>query len=592
MIVNCGQLTANDVGKNVEVYGWCRYKRDHGGKLFIDLADRYGITQLVFEGKVNDSASELGKEYVIKVNGSVRKRSQETIDKDNPTGTVEVYVEDYELINASLLPPFELIDEKKKFLANEDLRMKYRYLDLRRKEMIKRVEFRDRVTKTIRKFLWDNGFMELETPTLVKDTYETGSRTFLVPSRTNPGKFYALAQSPQMYKQLCMISGLDKYFQVAHAFRDEDPREDRQPEHTQIDLEVSFKDEEYIQGLIEGLLAEVFEKSLGKKIGTPFKHMDYFYAMENYGSDKPDLRFDSKIVDITNEIADSDYKIVKRVIENKGKVRAVAFAAGFGTDKPILDKQYMLRLIETAKSLGLAGLTWLYVKNGVIASEPESISETLKKVEQRIIVKLDAKDGDVILMCSDVSDQLLLSVLGKIRKEVGRKIGKFSNEYEILWVDGFPLFEKDEVTNQFKPSHNPFTSPNPSTVRYMESEPEKVIGRQYDLVINGEECGGGSIRISNPDIQKAVFKTIGMTDEQIERTFGFMVEALRYGAPIHGGIALGLDRLLTILSNESDIREFILFPKNKKYESPIDGSPTDINDKRLKDDYGILTGQM
>ncbi len=364
MELNCGALRESHINKDVVLFGWCRYKRDHGGKLFIDLADRYGTTQLVFEGKVKDDADALGKEYVIKATGHVEKRDEETVDDTIPTGSVELYVTKFEIISKSAVPPFEIISEKAKFLANEELRMKYRYLDLRRREMIERMIFRDSFTKETRMFFWDNGFLELETPMLVKDTYETGSRTFLVPSRTNNGRFYALPQSPQAYKQLCMISGLDKYFQVARCFRDEDPREDRQPEFTQIDVEVSFKDEAYIQGLIEELLKRLFKNVAKKEIKTPFRHMSYSYAMENYGSDKPDLRFDNKIVDITDEAKRSSYNILKRVVENKGRVKAMAFAAGFGGSRQKLDKQYMLKLIEKAKYLGLAGLTWLYVNNG------------------------------------------------------------------------------------------------------------------------------------------------------------------------------------------------------------------------------------
>ena len=296
MEVNCGSLSEKDVGKNISIYGWCRYIRDHGGKLFIDLADRHGTLQLVFEGALLKQAESISKEYVVFVSGIIKLREQETIDQENPSGKIELFVNKLEVISTSKVPPFELIDEKKKFLANEELRLKYRYLDLRRKEMIQRIEFRDKLTKSIRKFFWEKEFLELETPTLIKDTYETGSRTFLVPSRTNQDKFYALPQSPQTYKQLCMIAGLDRYFQVARCYRDEDPREDRQPEFTQIDVEVSFKDEKYIQSLIEELMQRVFKELLKKEIKQGFKHMLYKDAIKNYGSDKPDLRFDSGIL--------------------------------------------------------------------------------------------------------------------------------------------------------------------------------------------------------------------------------------------------------------------------------------------------------
>ncbi len=587
-IFNCGAINDGHIGKNIGLYGWCRYKRDHGGKLFIDLADRYGITQLVFEGRILKDAEKVGKEYVLHVEGEVRKREEDTVDKTNPTGRVEIYVAKLSIISQSKVPPFELIEEKKKFLANEELRMQYRYLDLRRREMIRKVEFRDKAAKVVRKYFWDNGFLELETPTLVKDTYETGSKTFLVPSRTNHGKFYSLPQSPQIYKQLCMMSGLDRYFQMARAYRDEDPREDRQPEHTQIDVEVSFKDEKYIQELMEGMIKKVFKEALGKELKTPFKHMKYEDAMRDYGSDKPDLRFESKIADITDFAKKSDYNILKRVIDAGGRVKAASFDARFGQKDASFDKNYMLKTIELAKNLGLKGLTWLYVKNKRIESDPESIAKSLgEHACKEILERLGAKDGDIIILCSDTSEKLLLDVMGKIRRELGRKVGRFRSEYELLWVDHFPMFEKDEVTGKLKPAHNPFSAPTLGTEKYLEKEPDKVLSRQYDLVMNGTELGSGSIRINDADLQEKVLSLIGMNKESIERSFGFMLEALRYGAPIDGGIAIGFDRLVTILYGEEDIKEFVLFPKNKKYESLIDGSPTLIDRKRLKDDFGI-----
>ncbi len=585
--LNCGSLNEKLIGKKISLYGWCRYRRDHGGKLFIDLADRHGTTQLVFEGKIKKQADEVGKEYVLMASGMVEKREPDTVDKNNPTGTVELYVENLAIINESKLPPFEIIDEKKKFLANEELRMKYRYLDLRRPEMIRRVEFRDKFMKIVRQFFWENEFLELETPTLVKDTYETGSRTFLVPSRTNPGKFYSLPQSPQVYKQMCMISGLDKYFQIARCYRDEDPREDRLPEHSQIDVEVSFKDEAWIQDLIERMFERVFKELLNKKLKKGFRHMRYADAMANYGSDKPDLRFGSRIADITPEAKESGYNILKRVVEANGHVKAIAFDSDYGSPASKIDKNYMLKTIELAKELGLKGLTWLFIKNGKLDSDPESISESLKNVSAKIIKKTEAKEGNIVILCSDTSEQLLLSVMGKIRKIMGDRIGKYGSEYEFLWVDQFPLFEKDEVTGKLKPSHNPFSAPTKETEGLIETHPEKVISRQYDLVLNGVELSSGSIRIIDPKMQRESFKRMGMSDRAIDETFGFMLEALSYGAPIDGGLALGIERLVATLYGEENIRDFVLFPKNKRYESPLDGSPTAINLKRLKDDFGI-----
>ncbi|MCL5427850.1 MAG: aspartate--tRNA ligase, partial [Candidatus Marsarchaeota archaeon] len=566
------------------------YMRNHGGKLFIDLADRYGTTQLVFEGKkALNAAGSIGKEFVLRVRGNVKRRDPDTVDKDNPTGTVELYVEEVEIINRSLVPPFEIIEEKQKFLANEELRMKYRYLDLRRTEMVKRIEFRDKLTKSVRQFFWDKGFLELETPTLVKDTYETGSRTFLVPSRTKKGSFYSLPQSPQIYKQLCMIAGLDKYFQMARCYRDEDPREDRQPEFTQIDVEVSFKDEKYIQGLVEELFVKMFNDVLHKQLKAGFRHMDYWDAVNNYGSDKPDLRFDSKIVDITDEAMKSGYNILKRVVDSGGRVKAMAFHAGFGSAESRIDKNYMLKTIALAQELGLKGLTWLFVKDKKLASDPETIAESLKSVSSAMLKKMGAKDGDIIIICSDASEQLLLSAMGKLRKAIGDKIGYPGNEFEFLWIDNFPLFERDEVTGKLKPAHNPFTAPTEDTAKLMESHPEKVLARQYDLVLNGIEIASGSIRIRDPEQQRKSLRLMGMSDSAIDGTFGFLIEALGYGAPIEGGIALGYDRIIATLYGSGDMREFILFPKNKKYESLVDGSPTPINTKRLITDFGFST---
>ncbi len=588
MEVNCGSLSEKDVGKNISIYGWCRYIRDHGGKLFIDLADRYGTLQLVFEGQLLKEAESISKEYVVFVSGTIKLREQDTIDKENPSGKIELFVNKLEIISSSKVPPFELIDEKKKFLANEELRLKYRYLDLRRKEMIQRIEFKDKLTKSIRKFFWEKEFLELETPTLIKDTYETGSRTFLVPSRTNQDKFYALPQSPQTYKQLCMIAGLDKYFQVARCYRDEDPREDRQPEFTQIDIEISFKDEKYIQSLIEQLMQRIFKEILKKDITQSFKHMLYKDAIKNYGSDKPDLRFESKILDITQEAKESNYNMLKRITGSGGFVKAISFPATFGAESSKLDKNYMLKLIDIAKELGLGGMTWLFVSNKKLCSEPSSIVNSFgEDASNKILSKFAAKEGDVILVFADVSEKLLLNAIGKIRKIVGDKIGKYSEEYSFLWIDEFPMFEKDEVTGKLKPAHNPFSAPKEDTVKYMEKEPEKVVARQFDLVLNGVEIASGSIRIRDPQSQRKSLSMMGMSDNTINETFGFLLEALSYGTPIHGGMALGFDRLVAILSNSENIREFILFPKNKKYESPLDGSPTAINKKRLKDDFGI-----
>ncbi len=587
MELNCGIIDESRIGKEVTLHGWCRYIRDHGGKLFIDLADMHGSTQLVFEKEVKDKAEKLGKEFVISATGTVEKREPDTVDSANPTGKVELYVKSFDVMSESAVPPFELIEEKEKFLANEELRLKYRYLDLRRKGMVQNMLFRDRVSKSVRRFFWDNDFLELETPYLVKDNYETGSRTLLVPSRIEKGKFYALAQSPQIYKQILMVSGVDRYFQIARCFRDEDPREDRQLEHTQIDLEVAFKDERYIQDTVERMFKKLFSEVLSKELKIPFPHMKYLDAVAAYGSDKPDLRFGNRIFDITAHLKNTQYNILRRVVDTKGHVKAMAFNAKFGSAGARIDKGYMLKMIEQAKLFGLRGLTWLYVKDGAIHSEPQSIAESLRESDGEMRSALGAKDGDVIVIGADLSEKVLLDALGRIRKAMGDRIGVYDSEYSFLWVDEFPLFEINEVTGKAVPAHNPFTAPTGSTLKFLDSSPEKVRGRQYDLVLNGTELGSGAIRINDPKLQRKIMEMFGMDKETIDKNFGFFIEALSYGTPIEGGMGLGLDRICAMLSGSGNIRDFILFPKNKKFESSVDLSPTAIDKKRLKVDYGL-----
>mgnify|MGYP001626350267 FL=1 len=586
--MNCGSVKDVRIGSDVILYGWARYIRDHGGKLFIDLADRYGIVQIVFEGETKKRAEEIGKEYVLKIQGKVKRRSKDAIDKDNPTGKIEVIVENFEIINKSKIPPFEITEEKEKYLPSEFLRFKYRYLDLRRRKMLNNVLFRDRITKAFRKFFWSQDFLELETPFLIRDTYDaSGSRTFLVPSRIHKGKFYSLPTSPQIYKQLCMIAGLGNYFQIVKVFRDEDPREDRQPEFTQLDLETSFKDEKYIQHLIEASIKYVFKHVLGRDLKTPFPHIEYNVAMEKYGNDKPDMRFKNELVDITDIAARSDYNIIKLIAEKNGKVKAIVFDADYGSKNAKLNEKDMLDLVEKAKGWGLKGLTWLYFKDKGIRSKPESIAKSLESVSAQLIKRLHPKEGSVILIGADLSESVLLAGISKVRRFVGIKIGKFDTDFAFLWVDHFPVFERDELTGALQPAHNPFVAPTEETVKYLDTEPEKVLGKRYDLVLNGLEVGGGSIRINKPELQYKILKKMGLSDEEIQKSLGFLIEALSYGAPIHGGIALGLDRFVAVLAGQDDIKDFILFPKTKKNESPLDNSPDRISDKRLMEDFNI-----
>lgn len=587
MELNCGALSSSHIGKEVTLHGWCRYIRNHGGKFFVDLADMHGASQLVFEKQARDASNSIGKEYVISATGTVEKRDADTIDKENPTGEVELYVKSFNVISKAKTLPFEIIEEKEKSLANEDLRLKYRYLDLRRKQMVKNILIRDRITKSVRRFFWDNEFIEFETPYLVKDNYETGSRTLIVPSRIDKGKFYALAQSPQIYKQILMSSGFEKYFQIARCFRDEDPREDRQLEHTQIDFEVSFKDEKYIQNLVEKMFARVFSEVLSKDLKTPFPHISYEEAIHKYGTDKPDLRFGNEIADIKEDLEGTEYNILKRVIDANGYVKGIAFNANFGSTGSNIDKNFMLKMIDLAKLFGLRGLTWLYVKGGRLESEPESIADSLKNSSKRIMESTGAGEGDIIIIGADLSEKLLLDAMGRLRKVIGDRIGAYDSEFSFLWVDEFPLFEVDEVTGKPKPAHNPFTAPTKDTAHFLSSNPEKVKGRQYDLVLNGNELGSGAIRINDPELQRKILGFFGMDSKAIERAFGFFIESLSYGTPIEGGMGLGLDRISALLSGSNHIIDFILFPKNKRFESSVDMSPTEIDKKRLKSDYWL-----
>ncbi len=477
--VSCGEIGKDHIGKKVRLYGWCRLIRNHGYKLFVDLVDRYGSTQLLLEGE-NVSRNNVGKEFAVEVVGTVEERDKETVDESNPTGEVEVKVEDINVLGRSKLPPFELFTEKKKFVADEELRLKYRFLDLRRREMLANILFRDKATKVIRKYFWDNDFIEAETPMLMKDTYETGSRTFIVPSRVKKGSFFALAQSPQIFKQLAMMGGLGSYFQIARCFRDEDPREDRQPEFTQVDVEVSFKDEKYIQSLIEGLIKKLFNEMLGIKIKTPFIHIKYEDAMHRYGSDKPDLRFGMELKDMTEELKGTGYNILDRVVSHGGKAYSFKISAKFDGKNGVFKEQDALKLIDEAKRLGLGGLTWLYVNEGKVHSIPDSIAESLGTHADKLKGALEAGEGDIIVIGADMSEPLLLDVMGKLRKLAGAKLGAFEEYFAFAWIDGFPLFEKDEVTGKLKPSHNPFTSPTKETAMLLDSAPEKVMSRQLD----------------------------------------------------------------------------------------------------------------
>lgn len=575
---NCGELNLKALDREVTLAGWVGTYRDHGDLVFVDLRDRWGVTQIVFNVSQNpqthQQAKSLRTEFVIQIKGKVSKRPEGTINKKIATGEIEVHVKEMEILNACPTPPFE-IGEKG---VNEDLRLQYRFLDLRRRDMTEALTFRYRVTKVARDFLDTQGFLEIETPTMTRST-PGGARDFLVPSRLNPGTFYALPQSPQLFKQLLMVAGYDRYFQLAHCFRDEDLRADRQPEHTQIDLEMSFVDQDDVMNLVEGLISEVFEKTLGVKFERPFRRMSYDEAMLRYGSDKPDLRFEMELHDLTSIFEASGFKIFDECIASGGKIRGICFTPPVGVE---FSRKTFDELTEWLKNYGAKGLAWMKVTAADKVESPIVKFFDAARIS-KLIAELKAKPGDLILMVA--SDPLIsATALGALRVRLAQEhfALKYDN-FKILWVKDFPLFEWNEEEKHCQALHHPFTSPRAEDLALIDAEPMKVRARAYDLVLNGTEIGGGSIRIHNREVQQKVFKALGITDEEAESKFGFLLKALSFGAPPHGGLAIGLDRLVTLLLGRESIREVIAFPKNQKGICVMTEAPGEVNDRQLKE---------
>ncbi|MBO5669893.1 MAG: aspartate--tRNA ligase, partial [Candidatus Methanomethylophilaceae archaeon] len=565
--------------------GWVRFSRDHGGVAFIDLADRYGITQIVFdpestEGGI-DSIEEVlrtfSRESVIMVNGVVRKRVEGTEDQRNPTGDIEVAVRSAKLLNKSALPPFELGDQKENVLPNEDIRMQYRYLDLRRTEMLHAMQFRSKILHLMRQYLESQKFLEIETPILGRSTPE-GARDYIVPSRVHPGSFYALAQSPQLFKQMLMVASMDRYFQVARCFRDEDSRKDRQPEFTQLDLEMSFVDMKDIQDLIEGMIAYAWEGLYGEKLQVPFPHIAYRDAMERFGSDKPDMRYGLEFTKLTDVVKDAPYKIFQTIISEGGIVAGMNLKKDIAGEK--IGRNDVDRYIKYAKKCGLGGLTWMRCVDGKLESNivkyftPE-ILEDIKKT-------MDVEEGDLLFIVAGPW-KATYEGAGALRKKLGEDLGLVpKGEFQFFWMDECPMFEVDPVTGKCDAFHHPFVLPQ------NDLDDDYVGGACFDLCLNGYELGSGSLRIHNADLQKAVFRKLGLDDERIESQFGFFVQALGFGAPPHGGIAIGVDRLCAILLEKDSIRDVIAFPKNKRAVSNLDSSPSKVDDEKL-DELQIMS---
>ncbi|RMH34629.1 MAG: aspartate--tRNA ligase [Nitrospirae bacterium] len=577
----CGELTRAHVGQTVTLAGWVHGRRDHGGVIFIDLRDREGITQLVFDSDANLSAHQqaehLRDEYVIEVTGVVALRPPGSENPHLSTGEIEVRATALRIWNAAKTPPFSVDDT---IHATEALRLKYRYLDLRRPTMQRLLALRHHVSFAVRSFLHERGFLEIETPILTKSTPE-GARDYLVPSRVNPGTFYALPQSPQLFKQILMIGGADRYFQLARCFRDEDLRLDRQPEFTQIDLEMSFVEREDILTLIEALLAEVCQRTAGLHLSPPFPRLTYDEVMNRYGTDKPDLRFDLPLEDLSDFAKTSSFNVFRHAVETGGSVKALVIPQGAGFSRSRIDQ-----LVDRAKEFGAKGLAWIKIGEGwklesAIAKFFDATA--LQKALPRAHV------GDLVICVAD-STSVAQQTLGRLRSRLGTELQLIeTSQWKPLWVIDFPMFEYDEEAKRYVALHHPFTSPMPEDLPHLETDPLRVRAQAYDLVLNGFELGGGSIRIHSPALQRRIFSLLGIAQSEAAEKFGFLIEALELGAPPHGGIALGLDRLVMLLGGTESIRDVIAFPKTQKAQCLLTGAPSPVDPEQLQELHIALT---
>jgi aspartyl-tRNA synthetase len=582
---NCAELTKNDVGKKVKLAGWVDRRRDHGQLIFIDLRDRSGVAQIVFNPEISKAsheiASQLRGEFVVQVSGEVNPRPAGTENLKLPTGEVEIIADDVVILNTAKTPPFYINED---IDVNENVRLKYRYLDLRRERMKNNIILRHEVIRFMREFLYAKGFLDIETPILMKSTPE-GARDYLVPSRLYPGKFYALPQSPQQFKQLLMVGGLEKYFQIAKCFRDEDSRKDRQPEFTQLDIEMSFVEEEDILNLLEELFTSLIEKlKPGLKINKPFIRLPFAEAMDKYGSDKPDLRFGLPIGDISDIAVKTDFGVFKTVVNDGGKIKAIVAPGCCGYTRSQLDE-----LNTMAQGLGAQGLLTISLgseKGDLSALTMEGVKSRAAKfikIEQvkEMAERLGAKMGDLVLIVAGKAE-VANAVLGEIRKEMGQRLHLIDpDELKLAFVVDFPLLNWNKDENRWEAMHHPFTSAKESDLHLLDSAPEKVHGRHYDLVCNGFELGGGSIRIHNTEMQRRIFRLFGHSDEKIDRLFGHLLEAFEYGAPPHGGVAVGIDRFVMILTGEETIRDVIAFPKNQSAYDLMFEAPAEVADKQI-----------
>jgi aspartyl-tRNA synthetase len=572
--VDCDTLRPEDVGREVVLMGWVQRRRDHGGLIFVDLRDREGITQVVFDPQIakecHERAGALRSEYVLAVRGNVRFRPEGMTNAKLPTGEIEVAAVELRILNSSKTPPFQVEDEVE---ASENIRLKYRYIDLRRPKLFKNLVARHKVAHLTRSYLNELGFIEVETPVLTRSTPE-GARDYLVPSRVNSGKFFALPQSPQLFKQILMVAGFERYYQIVKCFRDEDLRADRQPEFTQIDMEMSFISEEDIYALIEGWISKVFSELKGFYPPTPFARMTYAQSMDLYGTDRPDTRFGLPLTEVTDVVAGSQFRVFTQAVERGGIVKALRVPGGKDLSRKELDD-----MIEFVKIFGAQGMAWIKI-------QPEGWQSPIAKflapeVQQGLIERLAIEPGDLILFVAD-QKKIVNDALGNLRGRLGKQLGLIDPEaLNLVWVTDFPLLEWDGNEKRYTSVHHPFTSPVEADMELLDTQPEKVRSRAYDLVLNGVEIGGGSIRIHQQEVQRRVFQALGISGEEAKEKFGFLLEALQYGAPPHGGVAFGLDRLVMLLCGCSSIRDVIAFPKTQKATCLMTNAPSEADVNQL-----------
>jgi aspartyl-tRNA synthetase len=573
----CGEVTEQAIGEKVKLKGWVQKRRDLGGLIFIDLRDRTGIVQVVFNPEVSEEALKVAEfvrnEYVLDVEGTVVAREEGTINPNLPTGKIEVQAERITIINAAKTPPFVIADQTD---VSEDVRLKYRYLDLRRPVMFNTFKMRHQVTKAIRDFLDEEGFLEVETPILTKSTPE-GARDYLVPSRVHPGEFYALPQSPQIFKQLLMVAGFERYYQIARCFRDEDLRADRQPEFTQVDIETSFMSQEDIMEMVERMMARVMKIAKGIDLPLPFPRMSYDEAMSRYGSDKPDTRFAMELVDLSEQVRGCGFKVFASAVENGGQVKAINVKGA--ADK--YSRKDIDGLTEFVSRYGAKGLAWLKVEEDGLKGP---IAKFFTEEEQKGFKQaLEAETGDLLLFVAD-KKSVVADALGALRLKLGKELQLIDEtKFNFLWVTDWPLLEYDEEEGRYYAAHHPFTMPVREDLSLLETEPSKVRAQAYDLVLNGYELGGGSLRIFERDVQEKMFKVLGFTKEEAREQFGFLLEAFEYGTPPHGGIALGLDRLVMLLAGRSNLRDTIAFPKTASASCLLTEAPSAVSEAQLQE---------